>query len=551
MRLFLIALAAFMLHLAPLHAQQPKVEMSAGFEEPETGWNKVMQLKNGNTFFFHFTRKNGIEVTVYDKSRKIISNKIITSELWDAKKMGSSSVEGLYEIGGQPVIFLQQVIDRTASLFRVKLDANTGEVAGDKLISTMPRFKSGSIWAVAYGGVEVPDFFVEKDPHSDCYSVVNFNSLAHENNERIEVIHYSGAEGKHKILGKAFYESPEGQFKYLRFVAMSVTEKETFLCVYGYNGKWSATDAKIIVSKLTDGGKDFTHKQLDFSEDFRDTKAVMQYNAGTNMLQMMSLTVTNTKGRFFSNTSTTYYLPLMTYIDPQSLNIISTKLLRADKVSEDIHRQVEKIDGYNGVPQNMYINQDNTTTVVMEEMLKQTTVDSRTGQVISATTTLGSIGISELDSRGDEQDGHVIIKAQISRGLFDPMYVAAKSKGIWSYRRGYDFNNNAFLSFDYVNTDNGKYILFNDYPENFEKEEGKRKRRPVVTVSSTNTVCYKMRNGKLDKFYLFGTPANDDQTKFCYVESSSYQPETKTYATLLMEKNGRDKQAHIAWVTFD
>ena len=106
------------------------------------------------------------------------------------------------------------------------------------------------------------------------------------------------------------------------------------------------------------------------------------------------------------------------------------------------------------------------------------------------------------------------------------------------------------MSYDYVNTDKGKYIVFNDYPENFEQENPK-KRKNVMAISGASTVCYKLNNGKLDKYYLFGKPADDDQAKFCYIESSDFSHETNTYATLLMVRDGRKKQAKIAWVKFE
>ena len=46
-----------------LSAEQFHVEKSVEFDEPEFGWNKLLQLKNGNTFYFHSTRKDGIELT--------------------------------------------------------------------------------------------------------------------------------------------------------------------------------------------------------------------------------------------------------------------------------------------------------------------------------------------------------------------------------------------------------------------------------------------------------------------------------------------------------
>ncbi len=533
-------------------AQQPRVELSESFEEPEGGWNKVLQLTNGNTFFFHFNKDKGIEVWVYDKKRRKSSNLVISGKLWEIRKLPETTIEGFYEIGGQPVIFMHQTIDRTPSLFRLILNENTGAVETEELISSLPKYKTGSGWAMAYGGVSAMDFYVEKDPNSDCYAVVNFNSFSSESGERIEVVHYSGEKGNHKVLNRAFYDVPGGNFKYVDFIAMAVDRQAAYICTYGYHGKWSSKDARLIISKLALTDQNFVHRQLEFSEDFRATKGIMLYNPGTNLLQLLSLTELTTKSNILTGTSTTRMLTLMNYIDPQTLTIISSKPLAAQMVSEHLTRQLGKESYYYGVPQQMVLNKDNTTTVLMEEMQRIVQRNASTGAVVSAKTNLGSIGISELNDRGIEEDGHVILKLQVSAGLFYPMYMAQKSKGLWSYRRsGFrGMHNNAFLSFDYVNTDKGRYVLFNDYPENFVKEEGKRKRKPVTTISGSNTVCYKMQHGRPESFFLFGSPGKG-QARFCYVESSHYLADKKTYATLLMQRNGREKKAAIAWVQFD
>src|ERR1035437_532959 len=109
-------LVAMLLQICTLSAQQFHIEKSEGFEEPEFGWNKLLQLKNGNTFYFHSTRKDGIEVTVYNKQRKQIASRTLESNLWDAGKMKQAKILGLHEINGQPVLFVMQGDDRQPTL---------------------------------------------------------------------------------------------------------------------------------------------------------------------------------------------------------------------------------------------------------------------------------------------------------------------------------------------------------------------------------------------------------------------------------------------------
>lgn len=550
MRYLLTALAIILCSYTVL-AQQSNIQYSVPFEEPEDGWNKVLQLKNGNTFFFHFTKKDGIEINLYGKDRKIIGKKTITSDLWEPKKMRISNIEGLYEINGDAVIFLNQVLHRTPTLFRIVLDGNTGIKKDEREISTLKRYGAGAGYAMLYGGVDPNDFYIEKDPRSDCYAVVNFNGFAGETDERIEVVHYDGG---HNVINRAFYDSPEGHFKYLRYIGMTVLgDKQVFLCSYGFNTKSSGDkDSRVIVSRLNKEDKNFTHKLLDFTDDFRDTKSIMQYNASTGTIQLLTLTLLKTKSKAFSNKSTTYYLTLMSYIDPQSLSIITAKPLLGEKLDAYANSNLGEKNGFMGLPQQIFVNEDNSTTVLMEEM---TITERRNGSSVTYSTELGNIGIAELDERGAEKEGYAIAKAQTASGKIDPMYVSQKSKGLWSYRGTptlaiATLNNNAFMSFDYINTADGKYVVFNDHPKNFNQTDP-RKRIVVAFISEANTMCYKLDKGKIDKYYLFGKPSNDENSRFCYIESSHFLQETNTYATLMMERRGKNKMAKIAWVKFE
>lgn len=554
MRNILLTLLFTLLFIHPGYAQHTgNIEYSTPFEEPEAGWNKVLQLSNGNTFFFHFTKKNGIEVSVYDKSRKLISSKQVTSELWEPRKMRDSKIEGMYEIAGQPVIFLHQLIDNTPTLFRIKFNANTGEMDGEKQICKLPKYRAGAAWAMMVGGVEPADFYVEKDPNSDNYAVINFNSFAHESDERIEVVHYGIADGNHKILSRAFYDA-QG-FKYTRFIGMTVNgDKSVYLCAYGFNTQNSGgKDSRVIVSRLDKGAKEFTNKLIDFTDDFKDTKGIMQYNPGTGMLQLLTVTFINGKSNWFSGRTVSTYLVLMSFIDPESLFIVSTKPVMGQKISEYVADKFGDEKGFSGMPQDMIINKDYSTTVLFEDMYKETMMQN--GRVVSVKTYLRNAGLSELDNKGAELEGYAFAKSQMANGEINPLYISQKGKGYWSYRgmRGISFgyiDNNAFMSYDYINTDKNRYILFNDYPDNFLGDDHKKK-KTVVTISSANTGCYKMNNGKMEKYFLFGAPKEDDESRFCYVESSHFNKQTNVYATLLMEKTGKKKEAKIAWIKFD
>ncbi len=548
-----------------IYAQEFKIEKSAEFDEPEYGWNKLLQLKNGNTFFFHSTRKDGIEVTVYNKQRKQIASRTLESNLWDVSKMKQARIVGLYEINGEPVIFIVQADDREPTLYRMRINPTTGSKLNEMKLGNLPKIKAFAGYAMAFGNVDMPDIIVEKDPNSDCYAVIYFDGFAHDRNDRIKVVHYDGT---HKVLNTVFYDSPNGKYKYLRYIGSVVDgSKRVFVATYGYNGKASEDkNPAVIVSKINAGETKFSHSVTKVSNDFNDTKSVMLYNHGNNKLQLMTVTYNKSNmgaDLMFASAPFDYYkkkevscITVLSYIDPESLSLISANPIIGMKVDAYGKQNIDKDYEFDGVPQNMVLNKDNTTTILMEDL---TNITERHGGGMghvghtTVKTDLGPVGISELSEAGVETGGFAISKLQKAEGTLPILYMSGRSKGVFAYPQsiGKSSNNNEFLSYDYIYSDKGRYVIFNDLPRNADKDEEDEKRKTVSKVSKTNTMCYKLNNPKIDKFFLFGEPTDNSESTFCYIQSSDFNKELNCYATMIVERDGRSKVAKIAWITFE
>jgi len=567
---FLCLLAATLTigHVFAQQSTQFKIEKSEEFDEPDYGWNKIMQLKNGNTLFFHSTKKDGIDIVVYNSQRKQIATETLESNRWDVRKMRQSKVVGLYEINNEPVLFLVQADEHKPTLYRMRLNANTGKVIKEDVLGALPKQGLKEGYAMAFGNVDMPDIIVEKDPYSDCYAVVFFDGMSPNRNTRIKMTHYDGT---HKVLNTAYYDSPDGKYKYLRYIGAAVDgSKRAFVAAYGYNGKADEdTNPTVIVSRINAGEAKFSHSLIKVSNDFNDTKSVMLFNKNTNKIQLMTLTYA--KGRsdvandvYFGSISPNYVykkqlscISLLNYIDPESLNVVSVKPLMCTRVESYGQQNIDKEYEFDGVPQNMILNKDNTTTILMEELASVKKHHAGRSMMSMGTTTyttqLGPIGISELSDTGAEMNGYAISKLQQAQGKLPILYMSGRAKGIFAYPMNnvaQKSDQNQFLSYDYINTDKGHYVIFNELPGNAERGEEDEKRKMVKSVSTTNTICYKLTDPKMEKTFLFGEPDGKKESTFCYIESSDYNKEIGTYATMIVERDGRSKQARIAWITF-
>src|SRR5690606_5507158 len=163
---------------------------------------KVFQCTNGNTLFFTFTKKEGINVTVYDSSRKIKAKKELHGTEWLDGEMVGTEVKGIYEMDGKVVLFLQQEIKKAPILVRLVVDPATGQKVDEKKIGEIAKYGAGSGYAIAFG-TDPKTFHIVKDILSDCYAVVRFDGFAPEGEPRIQLTHYNG---EHKEINKTVYE---------------------------------------------------------------------------------------------------------------------------------------------------------------------------------------------------------------------------------------------------------------------------------------------------------------------------------------------------------
>ena len=209
-----------------------------------------------------------------------------------------------------------------------------------------------------------------------------------------------------------------------------------------------------------------------------------------------------------------------------------------------------------GMPVNMILNSDNTSTILLEEKY-ESAINS-----VSTSVKFGRIGVITMDNTGKDVESYAIVKEQVATGHpMDLLYLAKRGKGLWSYvkRVGMSMyvpqDNRSFFSYDYINTaNNSTYVIYNDNAENYQGGNviaNPAKMKSIGNVSESVAVFRKVGNSKMESGYVFGRPTNDDYSSFCNVESADFNKQTGVYAVLMVKREKRDKKAYIAWVTFE
>ena len=89
-------------------ARSHNSQLSEKIDISHNGWDKVLQLSNGNTFLFHFEARKAIVIKVFSPDRKEISSQRFIGQQVDVSALENSELHGIYEINGEPVVFISQ-----------------------------------------------------------------------------------------------------------------------------------------------------------------------------------------------------------------------------------------------------------------------------------------------------------------------------------------------------------------------------------------------------------------------------------------------------------
>jgi hypothetical protein len=490
------------------------------FEEPEEGFAKILQLKNGNTMFIHITYKKGINIRMYNAAHQETA---VTHVDPLYGKLDHGSIEAVFELAGNAVLMISEVDSRTPMLYRLVIDGKTGNLKDDQKIGELAHVSFFGGYAMAFGDVPEPDFFVRKDPDSDNYAVVMFNSFESERSKRIEIVSY-GADNKE--TNRAYYASPEEKYKYLRYVDMAVIGSDK-VCVlaYGYNTKSSGgKESELILANLDKGAKTVSFTELGFSKDLIVYQGITRYSPAIKSLILVTL-VKEKKGD-------KGYTPILSFVNP-----FEKKINRADLISPSPRLDQYSKKGFRGLPQNLYLNNDGTFSIVSEEMTVTT------GRYVA--TTLGDIAVVNYSKTGEFINDYLIRKSHDLMNVYlNPFYQSLREGTAQRLSGG-----NQFKSFAFLSAGPKSFVLFNDTERNNDAQE-KGGLVTIKGVSGSDGFYYPLKGPDpiLKRDYVFGNPAGKRDHDLGLFSISDYDRKSNVYATLKLENQHGDKGVKVVWL---
>jgi hypothetical protein len=560
----LLTLLSVLLISTASFAQFKVLATGNGFEEPEDGYAKIIQEKSGNTFFLHITKKDGINVRVYDNTHKQVADKHLIPK-YGKLKLGSKffeidpgavePIKGIYEIDNNIVLFISEYDEGRPKLYRLVIDGKTGDLKSEETIATLGTYNLLESYAVRAGYVPLPTFYVRKDEGSDNYAVVLFDALNSDRNRRIEIVHYNK---DHKEISRAFYQSPNDAYKYLSFMDLCVRgNKELVVVVVGKNTRSSGGDLNgtLLMGSLKAGATSFDLQRLAYPDAGKISESMIRYNKVNDEYVLISVKPSKDK----KDKNAKCYRTIIKSVGAEA----TTAMINSGSINRIANKHYDKKDQFLAIPQILYMNEDGSYTIVFEENRSNTYSNSgfRTTTVsngVNGTTTYASpsggsysvdvledIGIIEYDSSGTEKISYYIPKSQRVKDIPRSIYYSFRDETGVKLDDGTQFK-----SFYFLNGKTKRYVLLNDIARNQEKVNDGKKVTTIQGLDECEAYAFEIGNGdNMPKRQLiFADKEHKKEKDMALFAISDFDRENNVFVTLKLEHIKGDKEVKLVWL---
>lgn len=516
---------------------QQNISYSTSFTEPNNGWNKIILMKDGSTVYI-YTNKSIMHIRVYDNNRKAVKyNQVpFKSSIKGGMKGDESDLKLAFEQNGNVVLLLSGTegcglggyVNCIQSLYRIVIDPAEAKIVNGEKLCNAEKVRS---WGYNLDEMTLNDIFVAKDPISDMYAVLVFNGYTNlkDMQDRVILMTFDGANNLKKSV---VLDASSTKAKAIHFAGMCLYDRVVYLGTNMRDTKEKGFDIPLCISVLKDGADAFETNELNIPPFAINSDNKILYNPGTKMLELISTTVTDKKGFngyiVRTHKEVSYQSTGVSIVDPVTMKVKLTNGLDYTLADAYAKEHIGENNGFDGVMPSVFLNKDNTTTIIPEERYTINRKNpSRVSSQIISRTYISKIALIKVDGQANLKESVVIRIREIT---------GAMNKGSAA-----DY----YFDYKYLNTSENSFIVLNDLQENFSKPQSKRP-HPMTTISDGNTIIYKVDGGKIEKSYLWGTPQDKHDNKFAMIGNSTYDENTQTWATIVVD--GKTKRAQVAWV---
>jgi hypothetical protein len=498
---------------------QPNYLLSDPIDIPEEGWNRLLQMKNGNTVLFHFENRKSILVKIFDKNGKEIASEKHLCKVIDINALDRSYFDGIFEIGNEAVLFITQAIDNKQTLVRIRFDAATAKLIGEEKVIQSPSFNKKI------------NSFVLREKEVDFYGIVNYSQKSTREAEgKIELNLFSE---NHKPLRQLPVELIDEKFDYISYAGSNMDKTGSILIsiklskIIQYP---DITEDYLVLFYLPKGFTNFVINRVKLGSGSQNISTYFTYNPFAKKLNVVLTNEVSARVQtgVVKHNVTYIFQSLLTMAE--DLSAITHTPIKNIKANQQLNEMTGKTTKYEGEVVLLSTNNLGVTTTISTP--RYDIMDSGVNRA-KLSAYKGDLAVTQYNDDGQEIWGTMLKKARhYTTAYKNHAEVFYGSSSIY-----------ALHGVECVSAKNSFYIFFNDYNQNFDKTEPV----PISGFETTNAVFYTInRKRVVTKNYLFGAPV-EKEYKQIFTSCSDFNEASSTYTTLLLNKKGERSTVHIAW----
>jgi hypothetical protein len=503
------------------------------FDEPESGYAKILQMKNGNTLCLYVSQDETIDVSIYDADHVRRVQKHLEPSLGGRSQ--GFRINSIFEIAGEAVLFISEINDKQPVLYRVQIDGNTGELKDADRIAEANRYSSRFRSIIPEYRPD-SSFFLRKDPNSDYYGLIVLHNNDNSVDKRaIEVVLY---DGKHKEVNKGFYVPPFPRYRFFDYLDMAVMGEEK-ISIFGYAYDQVADDYKdgqLVMSNLDKGVDHMIANDVPVRDGQIIDSATVKFNPVTKKLLLLGAS-------HFQGNKKDQYAGFLAILDPYTQKAEKEVNIYPEKANARKKELFGQKEAFTGMPQQLFIENDGGFSVVYEELARSVVTPLNGSTYIYCY--LDNAAIATFDVTGRELSSSLIPKSQVMRYFeVSSFYLTDRMSLPQKLVKG-----DQYKSFLYLDGKDKKYVILNDVEEN----EANIKKGRLTTIRALGECdgFYYSLDGTSDlpaRNFLFGKPAADTHNMAIFTVSD-YDRENNLFVTMKIEKKGKHKSGRVIWIT--
>ena len=562
-------------------AQEKNFDISTPVGIDPVGLNKVLCMKNGNTVLFHFEPGKPMMVKVFDADHKRIANTQPECNILDIGSLRTLVFKGLYDIGGEAVLFIEQQNSGRHSLVMLRVNGTNGRKIDERTIG-----KSKSMAKPA-------KFFVMKDRKEDDYAIFYCNDVPQFKSCELHLTWYNSKHEVYKevplVLDRKKYDYldvvgadllPDGACISLGLSTLVMNGTGTFPRTVsvgqagqsgqyevGQSGQYDVLsegvgsslenapiyDHHLAIFFIPKDSARAVSKLVDVSQEVYPYYAQSSYNPFAKSVNLLLLSYRDALYRYgLELRPTSLTSNLFFKLDEDNL-AASYTWMNNQLANQSLKEHTDTGNFFKGLPLKLSTNNNGLSTLVSESYSRFKNIESSSRTDVFETF-FGDIGVTQFDDDGKEIWGTVLPKSQYLKSYRHYYSAAELGKRAQQQemfgdlpRQVYD---RQFVSCNTYNNGNDQYIVFNDYNKNLQSniEAGSD---TVFTFDHTNTCYYKINKKKeVSKQYMFGDPLTKEY-KASFIEGADFDEQRGTYASLIQYKRGEYTSLRMAWRHLD